>query len=784
MSLSDATIATTPSFPLSTATPDRDPLSLAMTAFETALATASETPTNPAAIEAFHTTRFALADEMLDLPPLQESSPIIEAVAKLIRQVSTSGLHDLALENAEISLLGSCAHSGLSGLLTGMLLAPAWRWENAPDFNKVPNHLWGIYSQWAFAPVQSFVCEGDAQNYADRYLPRLEALAQWAERNAGSAAVRAALQGYLSVANVIPLYFSSGSLRRHAEARGRILTRAICTDSRDFVPPTALPRFGRPLRIGFVNRHFGSQTETYTTLPSFEQLDPERFELVLFTLHETQSPLEQYCRERAHEFNVLTGKLTDQVEQIRLAGLDVLVFGTNLTAVVNEVTNLATHRMAPLQVVNNSSCITSGLPEVDMYVSGDLTEIAEASEQFSERLGLLPGPAHAFNYGADAEEATTTPTRAYYDLPEDALVFASAANFYKLVPEIQHAWAKLLADHPNSYLLVHPFNPNWSNSYPMERFRAEFDAVLATHGVDASRLVISQKFFPSRTDVKELLRLADIYLDTYPFSGVNSLVDPLELGLPTLVWDGDTFRSRMAGALLRSLGIEDFIATDETSYLELAGKLASDPELRADYTRRINESMDANPIFLDTLAASDAFGDLVEHAYEELADVGAKKFARNRTPLRASTSDADTADLLEKSQAALDAFDPNTALEATREVLHREPTHAVARRAHARALLENGNAKRATQYFLGSLQGAENDASLWFDCARALHASNDTAQAIPALEASLRIDSSNLDGWAMMAELADAVGSTEIADEARGVAHDLSPEDPRFLVTA
>ena len=782
MSLSDAPFTPTP--PSSSPTAELpDELQSAIQQFDADLQTARYAPTDVAATTRFRESRLALANEILGFPQTESENPGVMATLALIAEVIGSGLHDLPATEAEKELLKTCATAGWPGMLAGMLTSPGWRWTEAPPFDRVPNEFWGVYARWAFAPVQSFNQPGDAEAYAEAYLPRLENLARWVERNAGSSAVRAAMQSYLQVTNCIPLYFTQGSLRRHAEARARILTKAIKTDSRDFIAPIALPRYGRPLRIGFVNRHFGSQTETYTTLPTFEHLDPERFETVLFTLHETGSELEQYCRGRAGEFHVLSGELFEQVEKIRMAGLDVLVFGTNLTAVVNEVTRLATHRMAPLQVVNNSSCITSGLPEVDMYVSGDATEITEAAAHFSERLGLLPGPAHAFNYDADAQEPATNPTRADYNLPEDGLVFVSAANYYKLVPEVQHTWAKLLAAQPESHLLVHPFNPNWSDNYPMERFRAEFDAVLQSHGVAPSRLVISDQFFPSRTDVKELLKLGDIYLDTFPFAGVNSLVDPLELGLPTIVWDGETFRSRMAGGLLRSIGLHGLVATDEQGYLDLAWQMANEPDARTACSQRIREAMDATPLFLDPLAASDAFGDLVEKAYDELADVGAKQFARGRHVLRAGPS-VEASAKLEEAEQALAAYDPNTALESTRDILRQMPDHAAARRLHARALQEAGRAQRASQYFLASLQGAEDDASLWFDCARALHAADDTAQALAALEASLRIDPGNLDGWAMMADLADAVGSTDIADQARSVAHEISPEDPRFLVTA
>jgi predicted O-linked N-acetylglucosamine transferase (SPINDLY family) len=502
----------------------------------------------------------------------------------------------------------------------------------------------------------------------------------------------------------------------------------------------------------------------------FEQLDPERFEVLLFVHRRTETPVEAYALSRVAEFHVLPAIVAEQVEALRAAQLDVVVFGTNVTAVFNEVTQLALHRVAPLQVVNNSSCTTSGLPEIDLYVSGTMTESAEAPAQFTERLGLLPGPAHAFNYSADRQEPTTTWTRAALGLPEDAVVFVTAANYFKIIPEMQATWARLLAAVPGSRLLVHPFNPNWSSTYPIRRFCRQFDQVLAAHGVSADRLVVSTARFPSREDVKELLRVGDLYLDTFPFGGVNSLVDPLELGLPVVAWEGDTFRARMGGALLRALGLDELIATDEAGYLERAARLARDATGRAALKARITEAMDRTPVFLDPLAASDATGDLLEAAYDELTAVGREMFRANRTPLQATSASADAAEASSSDPAA-----------AAGEILRRAPADPKARHQLGRTLLAAGRTQRAATYLLAALQGEENNAELWLDVARALQADGKLDEALTALEAGLKIDQNLLEGWVLFAELAHTLGSTEIAREAAGVAQRLAPGDTRVM---
>jgi len=704
------------------------------------------------------------------LPRQHPGSPLASATQDFIRELSASGAHDFSADPADVSCADKLAHKGWPGLLAGVLLVPAWQWPNAPLLQAVPAWLRPDYVAWLFAAPLGFAAIGHAEAYAAHTLRRLEELERWVNRGPGATAEAAVLEVFANQTSVIPLYFSVGNLRRHAEVRGRLLAR-ICRLPGEDCDATPTSRAGRRLRVGIVNRHFGPQTETYTTLPTFEQLDPERFEVILFTHLSRDSQLEGFCRQHAADFQLLPEDLEGQLAMLRAAALDVVVFGTNLTAVFNEVTRLALHRVAPLQVVNNSSCITSGLPEVDLYVSGTLTETAGAAADFSERLGLLPGPAHAFDYEADRQPPQAEVTRAKFGLPEDAFVFVSAANYFKIIPEMQHAWARLLAAVPGSRLLLHPFNHNWLSVYPVARFRAEFSRVLERHGVEASRLAISTEHFPSRTDVKTLLGLGNAYLDTFPFGGVNSLVDPLELGLPVVVWEGQPFRSRMGGALLRTLDLSELIATNEADYQAIAVKLATDAGHREGFGARIRERMERTPVFLDPLAASEAFGDLVETAYDELVAVGRAAFRANPAPLRTAP-----ATLVGTGEA------PAGVAALACETLRVAPANPAARHAHGRALLDAGRAGRAVSYLLAALQGQENKAGLWLDLAAALRAEGQVNQAIEALEAGLRVDDKQLEGWLMLAELAHAIGATDLARDAAVIAQKLAPTDARAAV--
>lgn len=664
-----------------------------------------------------------------------------KVILDLQRKLAGAGVYDPVVSPDDVVLADQVSASAPVGLLAAMLLVPAWQWSGAPALKAVPHAYWAPCTAWLFHAPQGFCALGQAEEYGAHYLRRLEELAQLVAASPGAAHVRAALGAFVAVNNSIPLYFSTDSLRRHMELRGRLLTAYAAIDRRTHFP--ASPRAGRRLRVGFVNRHFAAQTETYTTLPTFEKLDPARFEVHLFVHHYRDTALEQYARGCGEKFTILPVELPAQLKVLRAAELDVVVFGTNVTAAFHEVTRLALHRVAPLQVVNNSSCTTSGLPEIDLYVSGNATESAEAPAHFTERLALLQGPAHAFNYTVDHQAPAQGWTRAALGIPADAVLFVSAANFYKIIPEMREAWAKLLAAVPGSRLLLHPFNPNWSSQYPIKRFCAEFDAVLATHGVASDRLIVSSVKFPSRTDVGELLKLGDLYLDTFPFAGVNSLIDPLEHGVPVVTQEGPAFRSRMGAALLRTLGLGELIAANADSYHATCVRLAMDATAREALRTRITAAMEQQPLFLDPLAASDGFGAVLEQAYDELAAVGREAFRRGTTAL----------------------VGPDVA-----STLHRL--------ARGREQLAAGHAARASDYFLQAIQSDSRNATLWCELADALQRSRRMDEAVQALQTCLGLDDRHLAGWRLLAGLAESLGHAELLAEANAMIEAITDDLP------
>ena len=85
------------------------------------------------------------------------------------------------------------------------------------------------------------------------------------------------------------------------------------------------------------------------------------------------------------------------------------------------------------------------------------------------------------------------------------------------------------------------------------------------------------------------MRRAALFLDSVGFSGFNTAMQAVECDLPIVTLEGEALRGRFGAGILRQLGLDDFIATDGPSYVELAARLALDATAREQVRDRLRQ---------------------------------------------------------------------------------------------------------------------------------------------------------------------------------------------------
>jgi protein O-GlcNAc transferase len=490
-------------------------------------------------------------------------------------------------------------------LITSFLYIRPHKIKNEINLNSIPEELQKIGRRYLFTPPEFFSNLGEAEEYAEHLNKIMGEIAGNISRSPHDPSWNSIALDFVNMATTIPLYFSNSNLKKSMALRAQIIEHLISHHkgpgglSYDFPPKSS-----KRIKLGVLAAHYRPQTETYATLPVYCNLDSDKFEIILISqLPFGTDPLEKYCLSFAQNSLQLCGKLAEDVLAIRELELDAIWIGTNLTAVINYIVQLSVHRLAPLQITGGCSPCTTGFKNLDYFVSGKSTESAKASADYTENLHLVNGPAHCFDmtHSLQANEKDfSLTTRSSLGISSEEVVFVSGANFFKIIPELLNTWIKILKQTGSSKIVLFPFNPNWTSRYPVANFLIQIEDQCILNGITKDRFVIVPPL-PNRLAVLNLISIADIYLDSFPYSGMTSLLDPVAVGLPIVAIEGDFQRQRMSASALHALGLSNWLVASEQAYIEKSIAIANDLKLRQDMKIDLEKSMKVGPKFLNSL---------------------------------------------------------------------------------------------------------------------------------------------------------------------------------------
>ena len=92
-------------------------------------------------------------------------------------------------------------------------------------------------------------------------------------------------------------------------------------------------------------------------------------------------------------------------------------------------------------------------------------------------------------------------------------------------------------------------------------------------------------------------KLADLFIDTFPYSAHTTCSDSLWSGLPLVTLMGNSFASRVGGSLLKAIGLKDLITTTLTEYENLNLELANNPKKLKHIRKKLENNKFKMPLF-------------------------------------------------------------------------------------------------------------------------------------------------------------------------------------------
>lgn len=367
------------------------------------------------------------------------------------------------------------------------------------------------------------------------------------------------------------------------------------------------PAQQRPkIRIGYLSADFHSHATAYLAAQLFEAHDHDRFEIVAYSYGpDDGSPMRQRLVRAFDRFVDITPlSVLDSARRIHADEIDILVDLKGLTK--DARTRILSFRPAPIQVNYLGYPGTMGADFMDYILVDDFVVPPGRQPYYAERLVHLPGSYQVNDRRREASKRT--PSRAECGLPPAGFVFCSFNNNYKITPAMFDVWMRLLHAVPGSVLWLLEGNRGVASSL---RHEAERRAVSADRLVFAPRLPLADHLARHRN--------ADLFLDSLPCNAHTTASDALWMGLPVLTLAGETFAARVAGSLLRAVGVPELITRSVGEYEALALQLAQTPGLCGEFRARLLAGRETSSLF-----DGERFARNVEKAYLTMWQIHAR----------------------------------------------------------------------------------------------------------------------------------------------------------------
>ena len=331
------------------------------------------------------------------------------------------------------------------------------------------------------------------------------------------------------------------------------------------------------LRIGFLSSYFRDHTIGKLIRGIIQYLSRDLFEVIVFRSPGKGDHRSEIIDRAADKVVSLHKKLERDWEVIEDEELDILFYPD--IGMDPYTSFLSFARLAPVQAVSWGHPDTTGIPNIDYFISSELLEIPDASNHYTEQLIRLPNlPTYYFR----PEVPEQSFIRNDYGLPDKGHLYVCPQTLFKFHPEFDDTLGELLRRDPDGRLVLIEYKTRgyWKRLL-YERFNRAFPDVI-DHVI----------FIPHMPHEKYLglLILADALLDIPTFSGGNSSFEALAMGAPIITWPHDFMRGRVTAGLYKQMGLNKLIATDANAYLTLALRLAQDP----DFKHRMQADINAN----------------------------------------------------------------------------------------------------------------------------------------------------------------------------------------------
>jgi protein O-GlcNAc transferase len=338
------------------------------------------------------------------------------------------------------------------------------------------------------------------------------------------------------------------------------------------------------ITIGYLSADFHNHATLHLMGSLFQYHDRNDFKIVAYSYGKNDRSSYRKKIERDCDEFVDLNDLNDweAARVIHDGGVDILVDLKGYTE--DNRLEICAFRPAPIQVSWLGFPGTTGADFIDYIITDKIVTPPEHARYFSEKFVYMP---HTYQVNDRHQKiADRNYSRRDFGLPDDAFVFCSFNEPYKIEPVMFDVWMRILQRVPNSALWL--------------LRKGRFVEELLTKAAGCKDVVSGQLIFSDKLPKGEHLarmRLADLALDTRVYNGHTTTSDSLWAGVPVITLQGNHFASRVSASLLAAVGLPELIARKLEDYEAMAVRMARSPDELSAVKAKLVKNRLIKPLF-------------------------------------------------------------------------------------------------------------------------------------------------------------------------------------------
>ena len=344
------------------------------------------------------------------------------------------------------------------------------------------------------------------------------------------------------------------------------------------------------IKVGYFSGDFYDHPVLHVMANVFKNHDKTNFEIYAFS----HTPIEKsdlwkksvigYFK-KFHEINNMSDESIFKL--VEREKIDIAIDLSGLTKYSR--TSIFYNRVAPIQIGYLGYPGTMGLKSMDYIIADSIVIPKTDKKNYFEKVVYLPKCYIPCSKDLFSKKSNKKFSRSEFNLPEKEIVFCAFHNPLKINPTIFNVWIKILKRTKKSVLWIKSNN---------EAAKRNLKYQAKKGGLNPERIVFAKNIV-NKSDHIERLKLADIFLDAYPYNSHSTIYDYLKANLPMIIREGASFPSRVGSSVYSSIGLKELVAKSNLDYEGIAVDLANNKSKLIKLKNKIQNQIKDNYLFDD-----------------------------------------------------------------------------------------------------------------------------------------------------------------------------------------